>query len=64
MNYKICPAICLIIISIHAYSDLTMLHCPAQFNIPATNITTDTTFADMGQSLYSAFQSSSSIQKV
>ena len=54
---------CLIGLS-HAYTDITLFNCPAQFNVAAYNTTDDTTMANLGASLYAAFETESHKQKV
>ena len=64
MSYK-CVIILLCIVPVfYAYTDITMLNCPAQFNIEQYNITTDTTVASMGPMIYAGFSSSSSQDRV
>jgi len=47
-----------------SYTDITMFNCPAQFNVPAYNTSTDTTVANLGAFIYSGFQSQSSKKRV
>jgi len=64
MNYKSRWVLLLILTTISAYTDVTMLNCPAQFNITNYNVTTDTTVATMGSFVYGALTSQSNQQKV
>jgi hypothetical protein len=64
MSYKIL-LIALLFIGIgQAYSDLTMLNCPAQFDVAASNITTSNAAATLGAFVYAGFQSPSSQARV
>ena len=54
MNYKI-TLLLLLIVPILNYTDLTMLNCPAQFNITAYNTTTDSTTSALGPFVYGGF---------
>ena len=47
-----------------SYTDLTLLNCPAQFNVTQYNITADTTTTTLGKFLYSSFQTASSKNRV
>lgn len=63
MSYKI-AFIALLLTLAAAYTDITMLNCPAQFDLNAFNTTTDTTVASMGSFIYSGFSSESNKQRV
>ena len=46
------------------YTDITLFNCPAQFNVAHYNTTEDSTMADLGSKLYSAFETDEHKQKV
>ena len=64
MSYKCAIVLLCIVPILHAYTDITMLNCPAQFNIAKYNLTTDTTVASMGPMIYAGFTSSASQDRV
>lgn len=63
MSYKILLYAHLLIM-IYSYTDITMLNCPAQYNIAKYNTTTDTTVSTYGPFIYSSFQNEQSQTKV
>lgn len=63
MSYKI-ALIALVLSLATGYTDITMLNCPAQFNISEYNSTSDTTVATMGSFIYAGFKSEASRQRV
>lgn len=63
MSYKI-AVIALLLTFASAYTDITMLNCPAQFNITEYNSTSDTTVATMGAFIYAGYKSEASRKRV
>lgn len=57
MGYKLLFVAWLLLASAVAYTDITMLNCPAQFDIAAYNTTSDSTAASLGSFIYAGFQS-------
>ena len=57
MGYKLLLVGWLLLASAVAYTDITMLNCPAQFDIAAYNTTSDSTVANLGSFIYAGFQS-------
>ena len=57
MSYKILLIAVALLVHCSAYSDLTMLNCPAQFNVTTANKTTSTAASSLGAFLYAGFQS-------
>jgi hypothetical protein len=57
MNYKSAWVLLTILIIANTYTDITMLNCPAQFDITIYNISSDTTVATMGSFVYAGFTS-------
>ena len=64
MNYKSAWILLSVLIIANAYTDITMLNCPAQFNIATYNVSSDTTVATMGSFVYAGFTSQSDQNKV
>lgn len=64
MSYKPSWIFVGLLVCVSAYTDVTMLNCPAQFNVSTYNITNDSTLATMGSFVYAAFSSDSSKKKV
>lgn len=59
MSYTVVALLLLLCPSLCAYTDITMLNCPAQFDIAAYNTTSDTTAASLGPLVYAGFSGSS-----
>lgn len=57
MSYKIVWVLVALLPTALAYTDITMKNCPSQFDIAATNLTTDNTAASLGAFVYAGFQS-------
>ena len=64
MNYKSACVLLTLLTITTTYSDITMLNCPAQFDIAAYNVSSDTTVATMGSFVYAGFTSQSNQDKV
>lgn len=64
MSYKILLIAVALLVHGLAYSDLTMLNCPAQFNVTSANTTASNAASTLGAFLYSGFQSSASQARV
>jgi len=58
MSYKLLVLTVTLLASAHSYTDITMLNCPAQFNIAAYNTTSDSTAANLAPSSMRAFSRS------
>jgi hypothetical protein len=64
MNYKsVCILLSVLTIT-NTYTDITMLNCPAQFDIATYNISSDNTVATIGSFIYAGFTSKSNQDKV
>ena len=64
MSYKPLLLLWLLLPLLQAYTDITLLNCPAQFDIVKYNSTTDTTVSTMGPLVYAGFSSSASTDRV
>lgn len=64
MSYKICLLLLGVAAVSLAYSDITMLNCPAQFDVTASNVTTDNAAATIGSVVYGAFQTEAAKKRV
>lgn len=64
MNYKSVWILLSILNLITTYTDVTMLNCPAQFDIATYNISTDKTVTTMGSFVYAGFTSQTDQSKV
>ena len=64
MSYKLLIFIAIVALAHQQYTDITMLNCPAQFDISKYNSTTDSTVADMGSFIYAGFQSEANKDRV
>lgn len=64
MSYKALLLFGLLLPLLQAYTDITLLNCPSQFNITKYNVTTDTTVSTMGPFIYAGFSSSASTERV
>ena len=64
MNYKLFFWLALAIVEVSTYTDITMLNCPAQFDIAAYNTTSDSTVATVGTFIYAGFQSQATQDRV
>lgn len=60
MSYKILLLTTLLLLA-HSYTDITMLNCPAQFDIAKYNTSSE---SSLGSFIYSGFQSQSTQDKV
>lgn len=60
MSYKSGWIVLAILVCAAAYTDVTMINCPAQFNISIYNTTSDATAATMGSLVYGSLSSSAS----
>lgn len=57
MSYKLLIFIAIVTLTAQQYTDITMLNCPAQFDVSKYNTTTDSTVANMGSFIYAGFSS-------
>jgi hypothetical protein len=58
-------ALLLLLLSLaYSYTDITMLNCPAQFNVTAYNDTSDSTAASIGAFVYAAFATQANKDRV
>jgi len=64
MSYKSSWILLALLAAAAAYTDVTLLNCPAQFNISTYNVSSDRTVATMGSFIYAAFSTESGRQKV
>jgi len=64
MSYNTLTVLVSLLVSALAYTNITTLNCPSQFNVTLANSTTDTTVANFGAFVYGAFQSASSQARV
>ena len=65
MSYRIIILISLLLVlTHHNYTSITLVNCPAQFNVTAYNTTTDTAASTIGPFVYAGFTSSSSQDRV
>ena len=64
MSYKLLILITIIILTHQQYTDITMLNCPAQFDVNKYNTTTDSTVDNMGSFIYAGFQSQATKDRV
>ena len=64
MNYKLFFLLSLAITQVASYTDITMLNCPAQFDINAYNTTSDSTVATLGTFIYAGFESQATQDRV
>ena len=70
MGLRVCGSLCWWLMAIGllvvaaGYTDITLFNCPAQFNVSSYNTTDDDTMANLGNFLYSAFETDSHKKKV
>jgi hypothetical protein len=63
MGYKM-QCLCLLLVLAASYSDITLLNCPAQFNVNEYNVTTDTAATSLGAFIYAGFESDAAKARV